>query len=87
MKSLSALVTNDGEDVKKLTQGEIKTAPAKGVGRYMRGIEIVDEGWGCKIWERRARARFPPAELPVRRMSGGEIERLFKTWLSRFAAC
>jgi hypothetical protein len=46
MRSLYALVVKDGEDVEKLTQGDTKMTPARGVERKMGGIGIVDEGWG-----------------------------------------
>jgi len=79
MKSLYALVLKEGEEVEKLTQGEIKMAPAKGVERKIGGIKTVDEGCGCEIWDRRARAKFAPAEEPVIMILEGEIERVFKT--------
>jgi hypothetical protein len=44
MRSLYALVMKDGEDVEKLTQGDNKIAPARGVEREIVGIGIADEG-------------------------------------------
>ena len=77
---LSALKSNE-------TQGEIKTAPRRGEERAMRGMGRVVEGCGCEMWLRRERARFAPAESPVRIILFGEILRLLRTWFRSMAAC
>jgi hypothetical protein len=46
-----------------LHQGLIRMAPARGSER--EGLGMVPDGWGCRMWEQRARARLPPAESPA----------------------
>ncbi len=68
-------------------QGEMSTAPRKGEERETRGMGRVVLGCGCEMWERRERARFAPAESPVRIMLFGAMLRLFRTWFRNAAAC
>jgi hypothetical protein len=45
------------------------------------------EGCGCEMCESKERARFAPAESPVRRILEGAIERFWRTCVRRREAC
>lgn len=76
-----------GAAVEKETLGEVRTRPRKGEERGRGGMGVVVEGCGWRVWESRARARFAPAESPVRIMFWGSLCRALRTWERRAAAC
>jgi hypothetical protein len=86
-RSLFAFRTKAGAAVEKETQGEVRTRARRGASRASGWMGVVVEGCGCRVWERRARARFAPAESPVRIRFWGSLCSLSRTWERRAAAC
>lgn len=87
IQSLYAFLPKDAAEVANDTQGEIKTVPRRGSDKWTGAMGTDVEGCGCEMWERRDRARFAPAESPVRIMFLGAIERLLSTWFRSAEAC
>lgn len=86
-RSFLAFRVKAGAAVEKETQGEVRTKPRRGADRFRGGMGCVFEGCGCMMWESRARAKFAPAESPVRIMFWGSLCSLLRTWSRRAAAC
>jgi hypothetical protein len=80
MRSFLAFRVKAAAAVEKETQGEVSTRARKGEERVSGRMGTVVEGWGWRMWERRARARFAPAESPVRIMLPGAMCRVWRTW-------
>lgn len=80
MTSFFTFRVKAGAAVEKEIQGEMSTRARRGEERVSGRMGTVVEGWGWRMWERRARARFPPAESPVRIMLPGAMCRVWRTW-------
>ena len=64
-----SFAANDGNESSKVTQGDIRNAPPRGLDVASAGIF----GRGCKMWDAICKARFPPAESPPRMRFAGAV--------------